>query len=166
MVDFLSFLTREITWDFLLAFLHTYPFWKGVYSKRKEFAPHGSKFFPFRVDPFSEGRQKKFGRVASLECINSLSYTFGEEVLNQSIYEPATDWTGHSLLTSTIIESISYVVKELKLWQDCMDAQANLGHHCLHMTWPPLFLVFIFASEKVWMGTFKFFFHFFPENRA
>ena len=31
------------------------PFWKGVYSKRKEFAPLGSKFFPFWVDPFSEG---------------------------------------------------------------------------------------------------------------
>ena len=24
-------------------------------SKMKEFAPHGSKFFPFRVDPFSQG---------------------------------------------------------------------------------------------------------------
>ena len=33
------------------------PFWKGVFSKRKEFAPRGSKFFPFRVDPFSEGMQ-------------------------------------------------------------------------------------------------------------
>ena len=31
------------------------PFWKGVYSKRKEFAPKGSKFFPFREDIFSEG---------------------------------------------------------------------------------------------------------------
>ena len=28
---------------------------KKVYSKRKEFAPNGSKFFPFRVDHFSEG---------------------------------------------------------------------------------------------------------------
>ena len=28
---------------------------KGVYSKRKEFAPPGSKFFSFRIDPFSEG---------------------------------------------------------------------------------------------------------------
>ena len=28
---------------------------KGVYSKRKEFAPFGSKFFPFRVDPFQKG---------------------------------------------------------------------------------------------------------------
>ena len=27
---------------------------KSIYSKRKEFASTGSKFFPFRVDPFSE----------------------------------------------------------------------------------------------------------------
>ena len=26
-------------------------FWKWVFSKRKEFAPNGSKFFPFRADP-------------------------------------------------------------------------------------------------------------------
>ena len=31
-------------------------------TKRKEFAPIGSKFFPFRVDPVSEGRQKQFDR--------------------------------------------------------------------------------------------------------
>ena len=43
--------------DYLFAFLHTKPLlkrgllWKGVYSKRKEFAPKGSKFLPFRVDP-------------------------------------------------------------------------------------------------------------------
>ena len=28
--------------------------------KRKEFTPIGSKFFPFRVDPFSEGRHNNF----------------------------------------------------------------------------------------------------------
>ena len=28
------------------------PFWKGVFSKRKEFAPGGSKFFSYRVDTF------------------------------------------------------------------------------------------------------------------
>ena len=28
---------------------------KGVYSKRKEFAPQRSKFFPYGVDFFSEG---------------------------------------------------------------------------------------------------------------
>ena len=31
------------------------PFWKGVYFKRKEFVSHGSKFFPYKVIPFSEG---------------------------------------------------------------------------------------------------------------
>ena len=30
------------------------PFSTRVYSKRKEFAPQGSKHFPFRVDPFSQ----------------------------------------------------------------------------------------------------------------
>ena len=29
-------------------------FWQRVFSKRKEIAPKGSKFFPLRVDPFSE----------------------------------------------------------------------------------------------------------------
>ena len=33
------------------------PFWKGVHSIKKEFAPRGSKFFPYRVDPFP----KEFG---------------------------------------------------------------------------------------------------------
>ena len=31
------------------------PFWNRIYSKRKEFAPTWSKFFPFKVDLFSEG---------------------------------------------------------------------------------------------------------------
>ena len=33
------------------------PFWKGVNSKRKDFASNAlwSKFIPFRVDSFSEG---------------------------------------------------------------------------------------------------------------
>ena len=34
--------------------LFSFPFEKGVYSKRKEFAPTRRKFFPFRVDLFSE----------------------------------------------------------------------------------------------------------------
>ena len=40
---------------------------KGVYFKRKEFAPRGSKFFPFKVYPFSEESQNSFERVFSLE---------------------------------------------------------------------------------------------------
>ena len=31
------------------------PFWKKVCSERKEFAPLGSKFFPFRVYSFTYG---------------------------------------------------------------------------------------------------------------
>ena len=38
-------------WEQILSFV----FWKEVYSKRKAFAPFRSKFFPFRIDPFSEG---------------------------------------------------------------------------------------------------------------
>ena len=40
---------------FLFVFLHIKgPFWTEVFSKRKEFASKGSKFFPFRVDRFLE----------------------------------------------------------------------------------------------------------------
>ena len=44
-------------YDFLFSFLHTKPHMKGIYSKRIEFAPLWSKFFPFRVDlfPFRSG---------------------------------------------------------------------------------------------------------------
>ena len=59
-------------------------FWNGVYSKMKEFAPCGSKFFPFKVDPFSEetrtGKQTeshkknvsllKYGRKSTI-CIKT-----------------------------------------------------------------------------------------------
>ena len=44
----ITFMRDNFDWiDFL-------PFWKGVYSKRKEFAPRGSKFFPIRVDLLSK----------------------------------------------------------------------------------------------------------------
>ena len=32
---------------------------KGVYFKRKEIAPNGSKFFPFKVDPFFRREAKQ-----------------------------------------------------------------------------------------------------------
>ena len=62
----------------LFAFLHTYPFCKGVYSKRNELAPpsippkkkqkkKGSRFFPFRVDPFSEGWENTLNRNGYFE---------------------------------------------------------------------------------------------------
>ena len=49
------------------------PFWKQIYSERKEFAPM-SKFFPFRIDPFQKGGKNNFGRVNPLwKCIHSVS---------------------------------------------------------------------------------------------
>ena len=36
------------------------PFWKGVYSKRKEFAPNGSKFFSYRVEHIQSYGNKFF----------------------------------------------------------------------------------------------------------
>ena len=58
MVDFLPFLIRETTsvTSWLLSCTSN-PFWKGVCSKRKEFASRGNIFFPLRVDSFSEGNK-------------------------------------------------------------------------------------------------------------
>ena len=58
LVDFWSFFKRKTTFVTSCLFFCTLSlFKKGVYTKRKEFAPLGGKFFPFMVDPFSEGRQ-------------------------------------------------------------------------------------------------------------
>ena len=48
----------QLSCDFMFALLPAAcqaPSEKGVYSIRKEFAPRGSKFFPYRLDPISEG---------------------------------------------------------------------------------------------------------------
>ena len=51
------------------------PFWKGVYSKRKEFAPLGSKFFPFRVGTFHKQNymheSKQEVKKSHLPCVYS-----------------------------------------------------------------------------------------------
>ena len=45
----------------------------SVYSKRKEFAPSGSEFFPFRVDTVSEGVYSKTKEFASIISLKSFS---------------------------------------------------------------------------------------------
>ena len=59
--------------NFLLPIMHTMtPFWKGVYSKRKEFAPTGSKFFPFRVGiPFQKGDKRVLKATSPGKSIES-----------------------------------------------------------------------------------------------
>ena len=67
------FLARETTFmtPYLLSCAPS-PFWKGVCSKRKGFAPKGSKFFPIRADPFSEGDKTKLTELPPCwQCINS-----------------------------------------------------------------------------------------------
>ena len=59
--------------NFLFAFQCISVFLKEVYSKRKEFAPNGSKFFPFKVDPFSEGRQNSLRKLPPLKVYFSPS---------------------------------------------------------------------------------------------
>ena len=44
------------------------PLRKGVYSKRKEFAPLGSNFFSFRVGPFSERVWRATEQTGNHKC--------------------------------------------------------------------------------------------------
>ena len=55
--------------NLLFAFLCTNLLLKRVYSKWKEFAPKWSKFFPYRVYLFSEGRQDNSNKVPFIERV-------------------------------------------------------------------------------------------------
>ena len=52
--------------------------WKGVYSKRKEFAPVGANYFLFRVDPFSVGDNIKLIELPPLNSIHFSEETAGD----------------------------------------------------------------------------------------
>ena len=72
---FLSFPPMETT--FVISFLLSWTartFWKMVYSKRKEFTPSGSKFFPLREDPFSEGNQSDLTVVSPESILCPLNF--------------------------------------------------------------------------------------------
>ena len=59
MVGVPHFYKGDNFYGFLFAFLHTNSFWKRIYSKRKEFAPHG-------VDPFLEGDINDFNHYENM----------------------------------------------------------------------------------------------------
>ena len=77
------------------------PSFQDVYCKREEFAPWGSKFFPFRVDillegvlsfssrPFFRRETKKFWELSPQKVAFPLKYT-----------ESITDWVIGVLSTS------------------------------------------------------------------
>ena len=84
-------------------------FWKDVCSKRKEFAPLGSKFFPFRADAFSEW-ERQFTRVASPESgILFLKMSAAQT----SLYRD--NWLKH-YITSTNISATSVYGKFVLLY--------------------------------------------------
>ena len=71
-LDTHKFLQGKMT-DFFFAFLYPNPFCKGVNSKRKQFAPIGSQFFPFRVDPFQQGAKPVFTELPPF-CGRNIAY--------------------------------------------------------------------------------------------
>ena len=74
--------TREITFLHPVCFpAYQNPFWKRINSKRKDIAQKESKFFPFKVDRFSEGRQNNFTNMPLLKV-----YSFPLRTLVQICY--------------------------------------------------------------------------------
>ena len=80
--------------------------WKGVYSKRKEFAPLGSEFFPFRADP-----------------LYSL-LLFGKQIGSHKSCLPCNKW-------SKIIKV--YPVPEIFYWACKMLTTSFYCRHCLSL---------------------------------
>ena len=68
----------------------------GANSKRKEFAPTGSKFFPFQVKPFSERRQNIWQSVK----MYPIPITYHLNLL-------MTDSICHSSLPATVLEKVT-----------------------------------------------------------
>ena len=64
-IQFTPFFTKKTIFltSCLLSF-HQVSSEKGSTLKGKNLVPPGSKFFPFRIDPFSEGNKNDFDRVA------------------------------------------------------------------------------------------------------
>ena len=124
------------------------PFWKGVYSKRKEFAPNGSKFFPFRVDPFSGRSQKQFWQLPPLKVypfpFNKEKFDWDGtwEKCHYSIREQRRSWPAcaftqynqglrcPSIYSTVPIDSASRKGRPLS---DCANVQVDLGLRCLLM---------------------------------
>ena len=73
LVNFFHFYKeKKLLWIPIFLNAHQKPFWKGVYSKRKEFsplAPKRTQFCLFRVDSFFRREKNNFDRVASHEWV-------------------------------------------------------------------------------------------------
>ena len=102
------------------------PFWKRIYTKRKEFAPLGSTFFPLSVDPFSlsvdpfplsvdpfSEEDKNDFNIASLEIynfsLNMVSYhRFEWHEISQNSTATKTEWPNEEKRTLKSRTEIRY----------------------------------------------------------
>ena len=107
------------------------PFGKGVYSKKKEFAPNRSKFFLIRVDLFSEGRQN---RVVSLEKVSIPLYYLGWSKFDERCYK-------------FINERLTWEVAET-LCQMSHEAHLSTVLSKRHLTW----LSQLSGKKAFWIG--------------
>ena len=97
----------ETTCDFQFAFLYTSSLLKkGSTPKGKNLLPRGANSFPFRVDPFSEGRQNHFDRVSPLKV-----YSY-----------PLTPYY-------TLTNPVPYTGINIQQHPDFVEAQVDLGFH-------------------------------------
>ena len=66
------------------------PFYTGVCSKKQEFAPSGSKFLPFRVDPFWKGEWCSVNHKGKQEVTKVVSLVKWKNILLCTLYIHST----------------------------------------------------------------------------
>ena len=70
LVEILPFLYKGDNFcEFLFTLMRTVLCEKGSTLKGKNFLPQGSKFFPFKVNLFSQGRQNSFEKLTCPESV-------------------------------------------------------------------------------------------------
>ena len=116
--------------NFLFAFLYIKPPLKKVHSKRKEFAPFGSKFFPFWVDQISIARQNNFDRVSSPESIS----------IPLKIHNPINLWANSKAPGPEVIKLFS-----------CSTQLSTKISLLINMKMPTIVGIFIFISREIFM---------------
>ena len=114
------FYKEDNFWYFLFAVWMFNPFRKGVYSKRKEFAPTGSKFFPFRVDTvFQMGGKNSLTELPPLK-VYSLPLNFmSTEVSKAAVvyhYTPTLENGEHIALGLSVHPSVCHTFETSYLW--------------------------------------------------
>ena len=110
------------------------PFWKGIYSKRKEFASFGSKFFPFRVDSISEGTRQAGKPTGSHN--NCLPWKKKWQEIYQVYPDPL----------SVVCGSLGPVV------QSIVSLTSSLRVISLTVLADSIYNILIFFAEKMWVA--------------